>query len=47
MNTDKNTPVSARYFDGWLAASLEPEVIEQLCRDRFEIFGEMVWKKFN
>ena len=35
------------YYDGWLAAGLEPEVIERLCRDRFTLGGEKVWKILN
>ena len=46
-NEVQNNTTKCVYYDGWLSAGLEPEVIEQLCRDRFEIFGEMVWKKFN
>ena len=46
-NEVQNHTTKCVYFDGWLAAGIEREVIEQLCRDRFEIFGEKVWKKFN
>ena len=46
-NEVRNNTTRCVYYDGWLAAGLEPEVIEMLCRDRFKIFGERVWKQFN
>jgi len=46
-NEVQNNTTKCVYYDGWHSAGIEPAVIEQLCRDRFEIFGEMVWKKFN
>ena len=46
-NEVQNNTTSCVYYDGWLAAGLEPEVIEQLCRDRFKIFGEKTWKYLN
>jgi len=46
-NAVRNHTTKCVYYDGWLSAGLEPEVIEQLCRDRFMIFGEKVWKLLN
>jgi hypothetical protein len=46
-NEVQNNTTRCVYYDGWLAAGLEPEVIEQLCRDRFKIFGEKTWKYLN
>jgi hypothetical protein len=46
-NEVRNHTTKCVYYDGWLSAGLEPEVIEQLCRDRFMIFGEKTWKLLN
>ena len=35
------------FYDGWSAAGLKPSEIEQICRVRFEVFSERIWKKRN
>ena len=46
-NEAQNDTTRCVYYEGWLAAVLESRVIEQLCLDRFEIFGEKTWKYLN
>ena len=46
-NEVRNHTTKCVYYDGWLSAELDPDVIEQLCRDRFKIFGEKTWKLLN
>ena len=35
------------YYDGWSTAGLKPDEIEELCRSRFEVYGERVWRAQN
>jgi hypothetical protein len=35
------------FYDGWIAAGLSPVEVEQLCRVRFDAYGENPWKKMN
>ena len=35
------------FYDGWIAAGLSPVEVEQLCRVRFDAYGENPWKKLN
>ena len=35
------------FYDGWIAAGLTPVEVEQLCRIRFEAYGDNPWKKLN
>jgi hypothetical protein len=46
-NEVRNHTTKCVFYDGWLSAGLEPDVVEMLCRDRFRIFGEKVWRLLN
>jgi len=35
------------FYDGWIASGLTPAEVEQLCRVRFNAYGESLWKKMN